>query len=190
MSKRLPAMTPEQQRLVETNIRLAMAYCARTRIPPGYDADEYYSEMLLALCRCAIGFDSVRGIAFSTYAFAAFQRSRFHMMTYAGAAMRDRRRTRALSSVTAEELAQRRDNPAEELFAAEDARQQVEALMGGLTQRQEFILRQRMAGRTLDSIASDLAVTKERTRQIEAQAFDRCRANARRVRMTCAGEVD
>lgn len=190
MSRALPAMTPEQQRLVEENTRLARAYCARTRIPPGYDADEYCSEMFLALCRCAIGYDPARGIAFSTYAFAAFQRSRCHMMTYSGAAMRDRRRTRALSSVTAEGLAQRHENPTETLFAADDARQQVEALMGGLTERQEYILRQRMAGRTLDAIASDLDVTKERTRQIEAQAFERCRANAKRVRMACAGEGD
>lgn len=60
-------MTEHQKKLVEDNLPLVLYTMKKISPPPGFDADEWYSELLLILCRSVIAFDPSRGFKFSTY---------------------------------------------------------------------------------------------------------------------------
>lgn len=75
----IPRLTPEQQRLVEDNVRLVGFFIGKWKIP-AHEAEDAHQDGLLGLMRAAQLFDPTRGFRFSTFAQhqirAAVQRGR------------------------------------------------------------------------------------------------------------------
>lgn len=61
------------------------------------------------------------------------------------------------------------------------AKIEVDKLLGQVTPRERAVVQARMAGETLDDIARDMGVHRERIRQIEAKAHRKMRQAARRT---------
>lgn len=70
---------------------------------------------------------------------------------------------------------------AEDLFWEQAQRWLHQRLSNGLlSDRERFILKERLAGRTLREIGVDLGVTRERVRQLESKAIDTLKKQAKR----------
>lgn len=65
-----PPLTPEQQRLVESNTGIAYAVASRwaKRAPDWTDPEELVGEAMTGLCRAAQTWDPAKGAKFSSYA--------------------------------------------------------------------------------------------------------------------------
>lgn len=64
-------MTEQQRRLAEENVNLVYWFIRKH----GLDCDEYEGMLMETLCKASIGFDSEKGMSFSTYAVKAFNNS-------------------------------------------------------------------------------------------------------------------
>lgn len=70
-------------------------------------------------------------------------------------------------------LADHRSNKPTETIERDEQRAKLEASFNQLPERDQRVLRERAAGRTLEAIGNDLGVSKERTRQIESAAREK-----------------
>jgi RNA polymerase sigma factor (sigma-70 family) len=149
----------------------------------GIDVDDAISECTLALVRAAIDFDPGRKARFSTFATAYLKmevrnivrRSRFQKNSVNYKTVRFSEIPLPLEkSVGSVEslIPDERDELAGEELSLERAEivGLVRAAIRTLEPRHRGILIRRMAGQKLSEIATDIGITKERVRQIEAKA--------------------
>jgi RNA polymerase primary sigma factor len=169
-----------KNRIVETYLRLVVSI-AKTRVRAGCDLSECVSDGNLALIQAVDGFDFARGNKFSTYATWAIR----NKLARTGQRLfRLRAHPFALyeASLTAPDPGAREL----ELEEAQNRRRTVaRRLLGRLDKREQRILASRygIGGApelTLAQIAHELAISKERVRQIEARAHAKLRELARR----------
>lgn len=169
----LPPLTPDQQKLVADNHRLAFAAAKRfTRLPPGVGSDDVEAAALAGLVRAAQSFKPDGPAKFSTYGWNGatnavcdlLRRARKHAAVPFSALGAEDGGDYA-ATVAAPEADPRELPPDADAFWAEIA----EALPD---QRQRYVLRRRYRdGLKLHEVAAELEVSKERIRQLEAKAI-------------------
>lgn len=172
-------LTPEQQALVEKNWLLAYGGVRRhRRLLAFINKDDMLCEFNLALCHAAQKYRPESGASFSHCAFWWFRAAISKLL-------RDYRR-RGLAGMKREDQCDYDEAPVEELPSCRnrgsrdgrlkdlsEMQEEYELLKGFLDQRQIEVIEGRMAGLTLQEIASRLGMTRERVRQIEASAINR-----------------
>ncbi|MGH7214445.1 MAG: sigma-70 family RNA polymerase sigma factor [Tepidisphaeraceae bacterium] len=168
--------------IVRANLRLVVSV-ARKHLRPGLSLAELISDGTITLMRAVEGFDLHRGHRFSTYATFALMKGFARSVPLMLAKRRDvvsAGDVRALG-----ELPDRRSVPVNHRLMH---REEVGRLMELLDDRERSVIAAhfgleghlpRGAGEepaTLDQIATDLGLTRQRVRQIERSALDKLRA--------------
>jgi len=145
-------------------------------VGPHFPLDELASEGHATLLRAIAKFDPDRGFRFSTYATHALRR---RLLNY----LRDaqRRRTVTLSWTQEHALIDDRRWTAARERRIEQAMNDIEQLARQLTSRERYVLRARFGWgrefepRTLQQIADEFGISRERVRQLEARALEKLR---------------
>jgi RNA polymerase sigma factor (sigma-70 family) len=167
-----------RNRLVRVFLKLGAAL-ARRYASPEFPWDELSSEANLTLLRAVERFDCQRGCRFSTYATHAVRRNLMRYLTH-----RRRQRQAIVSLGELDTVDCGRWTWDYERQMA-DATTRLDDLLERLEPRDQFILRRRFGlagscrGQSLQRIADELGVSRERVRQLECRATDRLRAVAR-----------
>ncbi len=168
--------------LVQVFSKLAVAV-ARQYANAEFRLDELLSEAHVTLLRCVEIFDADRGYRFSTYATNAI---RHNLNRYVSRQHKLRRATReylAADIVICERLEHPRHRERE--YSARMSG--VSQWIGELEPREQTILKSRYglaegAGRaTLQTLADQLGLSRERIRQLEIRAIEKLRARASRA---------
>lgn len=167
-----------RNQIVEANLRLVVSI-ARKFAVDGASFEELVSEGNLILMRAVELFDYSRGFRFSTYLTHAVQRQFYRHIRTAR-----RRRAREISGAeqTVSDLAmtvaeEQETTPASPHHVA----QIIQNLDRCLDDRERFIVRERFGlgpsgtARTLQSIADELGVCKERVRQLHHKSLEKLR---------------
>ena len=135
--------------------------------------DELLSEGIETLLRATDKFDYTRGFRFSTYATTAVRRTLWRSLQ---TAQRDRDRMLFSDQLKATDQPQPQDAPPVDDLHDQQRRRALPSLLRRLSQRERYILSRRYglnadgASQTLQSLARDLGVCKERVRQLEVRA--------------------
>lgn len=125
----------------------------------GGSREDYLGHLFLRFARCVASFDPARGIAFSSY-FSGRLIGEFRQ-----------RQGRPLG-----QLPEHHDQAAPVANdVAEEQLEQVWNAMTILSPRHAVVIEQRLQGATLQEIADDLGISRERVRQIEGKAIVRLR---------------
>jgi RNA polymerase sigma factor (sigma-70 family) len=161
-------LTEAQKQMVAENWRLALKFCRTHRPPIGFDQDDWQSECLHRLCVAASSYDERIG-PFSTYAYTAMQRHRWHLYSYQTYERRDVRRTIALGEFGNALQGKEQENHRE---LAEDHQH----WLAQLQPRERWVVRQYTEGNTLAEIGREMGLSRERVRQIWEKALRRIRA--------------
>ena len=179
---RLERLQAEAQRtrdqIVRANLRLVVAL-ARRRQGRAPDVAEQVSEGVLALFRAVERFDWSRGTKFSTYATAAIKNA-----LAVAARRRDRGPGRLITGLEGlSRAAVARDDERVQQQVDEQRRAAVARLLDRLDDRERRVIAGRYGldgagARTLEQLGQELAITKERVRQIESRAVDKLRGLA------------
>lgn len=174
---------------IEIRNRLALVYqrlgagLAANFLNPHFPMDELVSEANTILLKCIEMFDADRGFRFSTYATHSIRR---HLCRYVK--QRQKRAVTAspeLLEATPDEGRWSYDH--EQRVAAAFA--QVESMLDQLGDREEFIVRaryglgERLKAQTLQAIADELGVSRERVRQIEQRALGKLSRMAKEAKL-------
>ena len=169
-----------RNRLVQANLRLVVSIASRLA-NQSYPCDDIVSDGNLALLRAVEKFDYARGFRFSTYATHVIQRELFRQSG------RRREQGRRMASGVDEWLADIPDDHGSDERDAEefDRWQRLLSLIEDeLDDRERFILTMRLGldleqgPQTLQSIGTELGISKERVRQLEVRAIARLRRAA------------
>lgn len=165
-----------KEQLISANMRLVVSI-AKRHVASTDNFFELLSDGNLSLIKAVDKFDFSRGFKFSTYASWAI------MKNYARSIPEEKmRRDRYLTG--ADDLfqfaADKRSDEHAALSSAEQARREVNRLLGALPERERRILELRSGldaehGMTLEQVGKELGITKERVRQIEARGFSKLR---------------
>ena len=156
-------MTTKQAELVESCVGLAV-HIAQRLARPGEDRTEAAGSALLALVRAALRFDPERGVKFSTFLFASIRNELSNS--------RIARRRHVAREVEAE-LDTFAVPPEAELRTL---RREVRDAVETLPPRERATLHARyFDGSTLQEIATERGISRERVRQIESAVLDRLR---------------
>lgn len=166
-----------KNRIVTANLRLVVSI-AKRHVAAGMNFFDLISDGNLSLLKAVEKFDFSRGNKFSTYATWAVVRC------YARS-IPDEKKHRLRFRIVEEELFDaapdvRSDQHADEKIQA-DREVQVDRLLGELDDREQQILMRRFGlgeageAQTLREVGSEMGVTKERVRQIEARALEKLR---------------
>jgi len=169
-----------RERLIRANMRLVVSVTKKF-VEKGVTLDELVSEGTMSLIRAVEKFDYSRGFRFSTYATYAIRRNLYRWVI-------GRRKQRG---VTGGDSAEMLEGVAEENaydgftpLQVDALRAVLESMLGKLDERERFIVRARfgMDGlekpRTLESLAAEMGVCKERVRQLQMRAMKKLRALA------------
>jgi len=169
-----------KNQIVQANLRLVVSI-AKRHVNTGDDLFSLISDGNVSLIRAAEKFDFSRGNKFSTYASWAIMRN-FARTIPDEYKYQDRYRTS-----NEEMFAGTRDSRSDqhEQESAQFLReQQIERILSRLDEREQRIIISRFGldwaqePKTLKEVGSQLGVTKERIRQIEARALDKLRLAA------------
>lgn len=139
---------------------------------PQQSFDELLSDGLLALLKAVDKFDFSRGFRFSTYAYRAIARNASQNL--ARQASQQRQQVQLSAAEPVEDA--RREKTIDER-SWERLRSNLAEMMAHLDPREQFVVRSRFAlgsqlqARTLQSLAEELGVSKERVRQLEQRAI-------------------
>lgn len=166
--------------LISANMRLVVSI-AKRHVGAADNFFELLSDGNLSLIKAVEKFDYSRGFKFSTYASWAI------MKNFARSIPEEKgRRDRYLTG--SEELfeyaADIRGDEHAALAGAEQAKQQVNALLDRLSERERRIMQLRNGldaerGLTLEQVGKELGITKERVRQLEARSMIKLRQLAK-----------
>ncbi len=168
--------------LVQVFSKLA-ASVARQYANSEFRVDELLSEAHLTLLRCVEIFDTERGYRFSTYATNAI---RHNLNRYISRQHKLRQSTReyvATDGIPAPEC----DNPRRREREYSDRISRITKWIRQLDSREQTIVRSRFGLTqapekvTLQSLADQLGLSRERIRQLEIRALDKLRAMARQT---------
>lgn len=169
-----------KNQIVQSNLRLVVSI-AKRHVSGSEDFFSLVSDGNMSLIRAAEKFDFSRGNKFSTYASWAIMKN-FARTIPDEFKHRDRFRTSQDETFTA-----RADDRSDQLGqeAAQNVRQrQVERILSRLDEREQKIIISRFGldhsyePLTLKEVGSEMGVTKERIRQIEARALNKLRLAA------------
>lgn len=173
----------DRDRIVQANVRLAVSI-AKKRATAVRPFDLLLSEAIATLLKAVEKFDYQRGFRFSTYATLAIERSLWRDIKHG---QRDRLRFQHAETAWFE------SKPADECPGTLTERRYRELsqalgdLLAQLAPRERSIIRRRFGldgeGElpTLQSLAAEFGVCKERVRQLEKRALDRLRSLAARI---------
>jgi RNA polymerase sigma factor (sigma-70 family) len=164
-------LTREQSALAANNTGLVYAMAHKWK-GLGIDFEELVSIGQEALCRASRGWDPTRGVKFSGYACQSIIKSFIRT-----AQDRQRKKTIPLSgpfdTQRPESVAD--DNPGPVDSPAARA-EMLEKALAVLDERERSVLALRIqSGMTLQVVGDIIGLTKERVRQIEAAALQKCR---------------
>jgi RNA polymerase primary sigma factor len=173
----LTQATADRDRIVQANLRLVISI-AKKFATPVFDFEELLSDGIASLLRAVEKFDFDRGFRFSTYATQAIRRALSRQLQ---TAQRDSRRF-----VETDErlIADQREAVNESTMTVsrwEALRSQLRRLLLRLDPRERSIIRRRFGleqeadVQTLQSLAEELGVCKERVRQLEMRAIAKLR---------------
>jgi len=168
----LTPLTVEQRALIENNQGLIRKVLVSHGFYIGHDLhDDLFQDLVLCMVRVARGFNPALGFKFSTYAYRAL----VNRLNQARSKVRARELTAASEQEDAIRLAAD-PRPAAEMLESE-AREQYERAMACLPERERMILVLRHEeGMTLEEVGGVFGgLSRERIRQLEARALDRCR---------------
>lgn len=144
--------------------------------------DELLSEGIETLLRATEKFDYARGFRFSTYATTAVRRSLYRSLQ---TAQREMNRVSIGNQAAIEDCLQPDQASPEDELRRQQRQRALRELLRRLSQRERYILSRRYGldgvgeGQTLQSLADELGVCKERVRQLEVKARDKIRLLAR-----------
>lgn len=185
-------LTDEQRDLVERNIRLAFSMALNHRSCPPQFRDDAAGQAMLGLMRAAQKFDPTKGNEFSTYAAYWIKRAiqRFMLGNYVislpSHAMEACRKDPVIAArvdavMRSTRFADLDIGDGSNRIAADDGDQRVafdaadvenyRAAKDRLPETLRRVIERRSDGETLQSIAEDYGVTRERVRQWESQAI-------------------
>jgi RNA polymerase primary sigma factor len=171
---------------VQANLRLVVSI-AKKFSDVKNPFDELLSEGISTLMRAVEKFDYDRGFRFSTYATQAIRRTLCRMVNQA-----QRDRTRFVLT----ETAQLEESPADETEGMmteqrwEELRGALGRMLNKLDPRERMIIRCRFGldrtrqVRTLQSLAREFGVCKERVRQLEMRAMTKLRTMAEQTKLS------
>ena len=148
--------------------------------------DELLSEGIETLLRATEKFDYSRGFRFSTYATTAVRRTLWRSLQ---TAQRDRDRMLFGDQLEIADQPQPRDAPPDDDGHGQQQRRALRRLLRRLSQRERFILSRRYGldadgiSQSLQSLARDLGVCKERVRQLEVRAKAKIRVLAEELNL-------
>lgn len=174
----LEASESVRNQIVEANLRLVVSIARRFAGPRG-NFDELVSEGNMILLKAVRKFDYSRGYRFSTYLTHSVQR---HLSRHV---QRITRRAGLESTIAAGALERCAPGRSVEPNATEahptDATAVVERIRDCLNDREQYVIRERFglgrggATKTLQRLADELGVCKERVRQIHHAALKKLR---------------
>jgi RNA polymerase primary sigma factor len=179
-----------RNRIVQANTRL-VASIARQFANKHYTFDDLLSEGIETLLRSVDKFDFGRGFRFSTYATLAIRRSLYRYLQHRH--LDDQRFARVESTL----INDAEDQPVESSMSEHrwmHLQKCLKTMLGRLEPRERHILRQRFGldqspdVTTLQSLAKELGVCKERVRQLEQRAIARLREMAEKMEVTSGRE--
>ncbi len=162
-------LTTKQQATVAANYGLChfrAIYWAKRGLG---DVEDLASEAVLVLIRAVRNFRPELGFTFSTYACRAMDYTFIQKAAKASA----RNAKARMVELKPSSMASRREAPSDERIEAKDV---WERCMAVLSDRERMVLVGRLVdGQTLDDIGKMIGVTKERVRQIQNKAYEKCR---------------
>ncbi|WP_425616108.1 sigma-70 family RNA polymerase sigma factor [Anatilimnocola sp. NA78] len=175
----------DRDRIVRANLRLVISI-AKKFSSPRVPFDDLLSEGIGSLLRAVEKFDYDRGFRFSTYATQAIRRTLCrHMQT----AQRDGIRFVNADAQLFEARCEETSDPVQTEARWEDLRKNLRRLLNRLDPRERAIIRRRFGldheadVQTLQSLAEELGVCKERVRQLEMRAIAKLRSLAEQIKL-------
>lgn len=179
----LAQATTDRDRIVQANLRLVISI-AKKFATPTFSFEDLLSDGIASLLRAVEKFDFDRGFRFSTYATQAIRRAFSRQIQ--NAQRESRRFVDADERLIADERALANESTL--TFARwEQLRGQLRRLLLRLDPRERNIIRRRFGlqqeadVQTLQSLAEELGVCKERVRQLEMRAIAKLRTLAERA---------
>jgi RNA polymerase primary sigma factor len=175
----------DRDRLVRANLRLVISI-AKKFTNPRVLFDDLVSEGIGSLLRAVEKFDFDRGFRFSTYATQAIRRTLCRQLQNA---QRDGSRFVTSDTLQLEPQAEEQTDPGLREARWEQLRGNLKRLLARLDPRERAIIRRRFGldhasdVQTLQSLAHEMGVCKERVRQLEVRAIAKLRALADQGRL-------
>ncbi len=170
----------DRNRIVQSNLRLVVSIAKRFATPVD-PFDELLSEGIATMMRAVDKFDYDRGFRFSTYATLAIRRTLSRLVTHN---QRDRIRFALAETSQLEQAPSDDSGPAFSEHRWEELRGSLARLLNKLEPRERTIIRCRFGLdrtrqiRTLQSLAQEFGICKERVRQLEVRAMSKLRTLA------------
>jgi RNA polymerase primary sigma factor/RNA polymerase sigma factor len=178
-----------KNKIVRANLRLVVSI-AKRHVGPSDNFFELVSDGNMSLIRAVEKFDYARGNKFSTYASWAIMKN-FARTIPDEIRHRDRFRTANFEMFSGTE--DRRSDQYEQESAQSQRRSQVGRILERLDEREQKIIISRFGldhkhePLTLKEVGSEMGVTKERVRQIEARALNKLRQAAQEEHIDAPG---
>ncbi len=145
-----------------------------------HDYDDLVAMGQLAVWKCTIPYREDGGASFKTYAYITLVH-RYELLRRTGRAIKRKGLVYSLDDTNEESGEPRHQHATDEqsqdaIFEQGEGRSLLQGVMGRLTQRQRYVIEQRFVEeRTLEDIAGDWGVSRERVRQIEKIAVGKLR---------------
>lgn len=169
-----------KRRLIRANLRLVVSI-AKRHVGPNANLFDLISDGNVSLMRAVEKFDYSRGFKFSTYASWSIMKN-YARSIPAEAKISDRFRTGVEEAF--DTAPDNRTNVFEEIREHEQLESAVQKILGVLDERERNVLvyryglAERSKPQTLEQVGEKIGVSKERVRQIEAQAISKLRRHA------------